>query len=172
MAIPAPITQLSRTGAIGHGLAAPSCNQLHFLPQLNDGLHLLTLTHSITFTALKDCRAAGINNRRQRPQAAIPARPSPRPSPELPMSTGPSPVCPVPQGHPPWLPPPAPVGQSLPGSQQGWLYLPRQGVCGATPSAGLWCLLCEMTGNVCARYQVLLLQEAVVLASRSNCEHS
>lgn len=44
----------AETRASGNGLAAPSCKQLHFLPQLNDRLHLLTLTYSITFSALKD----------------------------------------------------------------------------------------------------------------------
>lgn len=44
----------AETRAGGHGLAAPTCNQLYFLPQLNDHLHWLTLTYSITFLALKD----------------------------------------------------------------------------------------------------------------------
>lgn len=38
----------------GNGLAAPGCNQLHFLSQLNDRSSLLTLTYSITSAALKD----------------------------------------------------------------------------------------------------------------------
>lgn len=44
----------AETTADDNGLVAFSCNQLHFLPQLNDRPRLLTLTDSITFTALKD----------------------------------------------------------------------------------------------------------------------
>jgi hypothetical protein len=54
MAPAALLAQLSRNQGQDNGLAAPSCNQLHFPPQLNDRLRLLMLTYSITLAALKD----------------------------------------------------------------------------------------------------------------------
>lgn len=43
---------------------------------------------------------------------------------------------------------------------------------GASPSPGLWILIYEMIGKVCVICQALLLQERVVLALQSKCEHS